>query len=156
MLGNLKGDVSSIVQQARKLHPNSNLVLIHGCNCLNNMGAGLAQRIAELYPAAKVADSLTQSHDKGKLGDYTVGVVENDFVIVNLYSQYKYGGVYVNVDYDALSKGFDKVMSNINSESVVFLIPEFIGCGLAGGDINIVRPMIETKFADSKYYLFDR
>ena len=46
-------------------------VVIHGCNCFNTTGAGVAKQIKLQYPEAYQADKLTIKGDKGKLGSYT-------------------------------------------------------------------------------------
>ena len=49
-------------------------IILHGCNCFNTMGAGIAAQIASNFPDAKLADDETLRGDAGKLGTYTIGV----------------------------------------------------------------------------------
>lgn len=153
----LSGDVKDIVEQLLDDHPTCEIVLIHGCNCLNNMGAGLAKRIKELYPLAALTDEATQSHDKSKLGTYSYAFVERNLTVINLYTQFKYGGGKANVDYTAMASGFDKIIKDADGRvDLIYLIPKYIGCGLAGGDIAVVEPMIKDKFKSVAYYLFEK
>lgn len=153
----LAGDVKDIVDQLLADHPTCEIVLIHGCNCLNNMGAGLARRIRVLYPLAYYADKDTKSHDRNKLGTYSCASIESNFTIINLYTQFKYGGGKPNVDYNAMANGFDKIIKDAGDRpDIIYLIPKYIGCGLAGGDISIVEPMIKDKFKSAAYYLFEK
>lgn len=154
----IKGDIVKIVEELKERHPGRTLVLVHGCNCMNNMGAGLARRISDVWPEADEVDKQTTKYDRNKLGTWSSVRVDPSLLIVNLYTQYKYGGVYVNVDYDALETGLTKLVSEISESTVkpVFLVPEYIGCGLAGGDINIVRPILEKRLQGCNYYLFDK
>lgn len=46
-------------------------VIVHGCNCFNIMGAGIAKEIARLFPDAYQADQATRRGDPRKLGHIT-------------------------------------------------------------------------------------
>jgi O-acetyl-ADP-ribose deacetylase (regulator of RNase III) len=46
-------------------------VIIHGCNCFNTMGAGIAKSIKQQFPAAYRADCQTQQGNPEKLGTYS-------------------------------------------------------------------------------------
>lgn len=124
---------------------------------MDNMGSGLARRIAHLYPQAVEADNLTKKYDESKLGTYSHAWIDEQFVVTNLYTQFKYGGVYVNVDYPAVERGFEALIKEFGGEyqNTVFVIPKFIGCGLAGGDYNIIEPIVSKAMTNQAYYLFD-
>ena len=151
----ITGDIKDVVEVVHNAHPTAHVVLIHGCNCHNNMGAGLAKRIKQLYPEAYQADQNTVAHSRDKLGTLSGAKINNNLSVVNLYTQYNYGGNVVNVDYTAMRKCFELLVDNAMVD-YIFLIPKNIGCGLAGGDINIVTPMIEECFKSQAYYLFDK
>ena len=150
----LTGDIGELIELVKNRHPTCHIVLIHGCNCMNNMGAGLARRIKELWPEAAAVDQATKSHDINKLGTISGVTIDSDLSVINLHTQYGYGGNKVNVDYDAMQKCFDTIVQN-SMVDYIHMIPKYIGCGLAGGDINIVTPMIEETFKNQAYYLFD-
>lgn len=156
MIEYIKGDVTKVVSQTRAKYPESVVFLVHGCNCMNNMGSGLARVIADTWPIAVRADNSTQKGNKDKLGNYTLATVDHSLVITNLYSQYRYGGG-VHADYEAIESGLRKLVEEIGRQhtSVIYLVPEYLGCGLAGGDINIVRPILLDVFKDTHCYLFD-
>lgn len=151
----LTGDIKDLVELVQSQHPTYHVVVLHGCNCMNNMGAGLAKRIKQLYPAAAQADMDTKSHDRNKLGTVSGATIDSNLSILNLYTQYAYGGNVVNVDYAAMRACFEQIVQNALPD-YMFLIPKYIGCGLAGGDINIVAPMIKAVFKNKPYYLFDK
>lgn len=157
MMGRLSGDVVSLVSQLKEKHPDSVIVLVHGCNCFNNMGAGLAKSIAKEWPLADQMDKSTPSGDRTKLGNYTFANVDTNVVIVNLYTQYRYGHG-LRLEYPALEHGLQTVVRNSNEvyHNPIYLVPEYIGCGLAGGDINLVRPILKECLMGTNYYLFDK
>lgn len=120
--------------------------IVHGCNCFNTMGAGIALPIKQNFPAAYAADLKTERGDKNKLGDYTFAQTEYGTVI-NAYTQYdfiSFPGI-INCDYDATKKVFEKL--NIDFKGKKIGIPK-IGCGLAGGDWEIVSEIINKATPD--------
>jgi len=134
-------------------------VIVHGCNCFCNMGAGIALQVAKYYPEAKNIDNVEYGK-KSKLGTYTfwegtnIFYPEQKIIIVNAYTQY-----YPNVklkpfDYDAFGKVLPQIKENFVGKSIAF--PK-IGAGLAGGDWNIIEKMINDVFDDTnvKVYLYD-
>jgi O-acetyl-ADP-ribose deacetylase (regulator of RNase III) len=40
-------------------------IIIHGCNCFNTMGGGIAAQIAQQFPDARLADDETVRGDPG-------------------------------------------------------------------------------------------
>lgn len=61
-------------------------VIIHGCNCGNNMGDGIAKTIRDEFPEAYAADLATVAWDVGKLGTITYADIANLGYIVNAYT----------------------------------------------------------------------
>jgi O-acetyl-ADP-ribose deacetylase (regulator of RNase III) len=121
-------------------------IVIQGCNCFNTMGGGIAREIRERYPTVAYADDLTLSGDYTKLGNWTIGHVLSTtnpghvFIVVNAYTQYN------------MSQGtdvFEYIAFQLILEKLAFVYPgkrfglPYIGMGLAGGDKDIIIPMIE-------------
>ena len=64
-------------------------VLIHGCNCMNTMGAGIAKQIKR-FPEAYAVDKKTIKGSKDKLGTCTMSLVQlknGKHFFVNAYTQ---------------------------------------------------------------------
>jgi O-acetyl-ADP-ribose deacetylase (regulator of RNase III) len=118
-------------------------LIVHGVNCFNTMGGGIAREIRDRYPAAAAADAATVRGDYTKLGNWTVGLNDlgdRKFLIINAYTQYE------------MSKGedvFEYVAFQLILQKLVKLYGNYriglpyIGTGLAGGDKGIIIPMIE-------------
>lgn len=157
MIEKLTGDVVSLVSMLKQKHPDSDIILVHGCNCFNNMGAGLAKTISKQWPLADKVDKSTLMGDKTKLGNYSYANVEPNVMVINLYTQYRYGHG-LRLEYDALKYGLSTLVSTVNElfSNPIYLVPEYIGCGLAGGDINLVRPILSECLMGTNYYLFDK
>ena len=141
-------------------------VIIHGCNCFNEMGKGIACQIKDNYPEAYEADCKTICGDKNKLGTYSVattpgcltnpattpGCLTNPattpgcLTIINAYTQYKYKGRN-NIDYDAVRTVFRKIAEDFPDSRIG--IPK-IGAGMAGGKWSLLQDIImkETDHLD--------
>ena len=124
-------------------------VIIHGCNCFNTMGAGVAKGIAKEFPEAYQADRETISGDDTKLGTITYATIytkaNKKLVVINAYTQYNFGredGV-TYVKYHAIMKAFKKVKESFGNQGLRFGIPK-IGSGLAGGNWVIIEHIIKN------------
>lgn len=122
-------------------------IIVHGCNCFNTMGGGIARQIRERYPEVAAADAKTKRGDYNKLGTWTCDTAGKDnyeFLIINAYTQYN------------MSQGtdvFEYTAFQLILEKLTFVYPDkrfglpYIGMGLAGGSKDTIIPMIEW-FAD--------
>jgi O-acetyl-ADP-ribose deacetylase (regulator of RNase III) len=120
-------------------------IVVQGCNCFNTMGGGIAREIRERYPQAADVDSMTVCGDYTKLGNWTSEnvILKNGtitFDIINAYTQYN------------MSQGtdvFEYTAFQLILEKLTFVYPgkriglPYIGMGLAGGDKDVIIPMIE-------------
>lgn len=125
--------------------------IAQGCNCFNTMNSGIAKSIRDVWPEVYIVDCQTQKGDYNKLGTtshYGVSVKNNKFLyIANCYTQYNYGRELgkVYVDYDAIAMCMNKLNHDLKGKKLGL---PMIGCGLAGGDWNIVKNIIETRLID--------
>lgn len=111
--------------------------IAHGCNCFHLMGAGIAGQVSSQFPNTYLADIQNSiKGDTNKLGDFTY---DKEDKILNLYTQYQPGP---NVDYDAIRKVFRKLNKEFPGKHIA--IPR-IGCGIAGGDWNLVTKIISEE-----------
>jgi len=123
------------------------LIVVHGCNCFNTMGAGLAKQVRAQYPEAWQADQLTIPGDRSKLGTYTQAQGRNGTIIINAYPQYTYSRAYVTGDYNAIESALRAVCIAYESHNVI--ATPTIGAGLAGGDWGTIETIL-TKIS-AKY-----
>ena len=125
-------------------------VIIHGCNCFNTMGAGIAKQIKINFPEAYEADQETKKGDERKLGDYTAATIARDgiiFVVVNAYTQYYYG-TGNDISYVSLMNVMNKIAKDYNGLRIAY--PK-IGCGLAGGNWEMVYRIIDNALKDQNH-----
>lgn len=127
-------------------------IVMHGCNCFNIMGAGIAKQIKDRYPEAWSADGLWSRSPIERLGNWTNANVRfgkdigAPFVIINAYTQYKTASAPGEDVFEYSS--FTLILKKLASlyPSLKFGLP-YIGMGLAGGDSPRIIAMIE-QFAD--------
>lgn len=125
-------------------------VIVHGCNCFHQMGAGIAGSIADKWPAVPMIDrQMSAKGDKFKLGFYTLCDVNYDNLsmdmklVVNMYTQYYPGREDPDVLYKSISNGFQRLHnSKLLDEKTRIGIPK-IGAGIAGGNWVKIKALIE-------------
>ena len=124
-------------------------VIVHGCNCQNTMGSGIAKEIRARYPEAYVVD--TEYHkalafDYGepfvfeKLGNFSTYTTFN-FIVINAYTQLHYlpRGV-DHFEYES----FYLILKKLEALGGVRFGFPYIGMGLAGGDeTRIIKMLID-------------
>lgn len=120
-------------------------VIVHGCNCFNTMGAGIARQVAIELPEATIIDNYTKRGDRGKMGHFTAAEIERGkvkFIVVNAYTQYGCNIKQVNVDYNAIKDVFQRIKQEYHGKRIGY--PK-IGAGLAGGDWSIITKILDTE-----------
>jgi len=118
-------------------------VIVHGCNCKNAMGAGLAKKIKRRHPAVYEADTFAASKGLNFLGNiYAIEV--GNFIVVNAYTQDNWRGKN-NFDYNAIREAMRKINKKFKGKSIG--VPK-IGAGLAGGNWDIIAEIIKEELCD--------
>ena len=133
-------------------------VIAHQCNCFNTMGSGIAPQIARRWPVVQDADDTTLPGDKDKLGKFTHAWV-GDSVVFNHYGQFYYGRQRGgDTDYVSLALAMRRMCVWLDTHYVADIVkigfPK-IGCGLGGGDWEIVSKMIEFVFAGYEVTIYE-
>lgn len=129
----------------------------HQVNCQGVMGAGLAKQIKCKYPFAYSSYShlCKNTEDKRDLLGRIKQVKEHDDkVVVHIFGQYGYGRGKIQTDYEALKRALRKLEIVARNCDKSVALPYGIGCGLAGGDWDIVYKIIEDVFSDYEVTLY--
>ena len=124
--------------------------IVHGCNCFNTMRSGIAGQLARKYPEVVRADNETQKGDASKLGTFTLATIMTStsmFTVVNAYTQYTYDATRTVFKYDSFEKFLGSFAEALIAYSRSHDAPmrvgfPHIGAGLAGGDWDLILPMI--------------
>jgi O-acetyl-ADP-ribose deacetylase (regulator of RNase III) len=143
-------------------------VITHGCNCFCTMGAGIAPQMAAMFRCDEFPlEHIKYRGDLNKLGqinyvakrlvgknnfdaEYPLSKDKKYLHVVNSYTQYMYGPNHTDghrspVDYDAIVLCMRKI--NHIFKGLHIGLPQ-IGCGLAGGDWEIVKGIIQRELKD--------
>lgn len=142
-------------------------IICHQCNCMGVMGSGIAKQIrdkyAGLYKNYEVfVNDITNAYGReALLGRVYYYPTANGPLVANMFSQFNYlPRNVVHTDYAAFRKCIRDVGRtaksipenyNIKLPDVRIGFPYKIGCGLAGGDWNIVKQILEDEFSSSEY-----
>lgn len=132
-------------------------ILVHQVNGLGVMGAGLAKQIAHKYPHVERAYKRFV-HEHGGTPETLLGqhqfVATDDFTVANVFGQARIGRDRRQTNYNALEKGLERVAHTARSNELSVAIPYGIGCGLAGGEWQVVSSIIEKVFVDVDVTLY--
>lgn len=123
-------------------------VLAHGTNCSNGFGSGIAGAIAHRLPEVKEQFHMDHENKLDTLGTISpVFLKKYRGMVVNCYTQEKYGRKkgHLYMSYEAMDKCMKHLANFASSNNLKVGLPK-IGCGLAGGDWNIVSGIIERNF----------
>lgn len=130
-------------------------VIVHGCNCLCTMGAGIAKFVKATFPEAYEADLETGKGDRSKLGTYSSATVDrngHEITIVNAYTQYHYRGKKPLIDYDALASVFKTIGRDFDGKRIGYPL---IGAGLGGGDWTTIAGLIDEALQGQDHTLVE-
>lgn len=124
--------------------------ICHQVNCQGVMGSGIAKQIRERWPDVyyHYKDKCYYNGTAGLLGTIDIIDTIDGPMVVNMYSQadYGYNGMRFT-SYDAFVKALEYMKRDIPYGSKVGF-PKNIGCGLGGGNWNIISAIIEAVVGD--------
>ena len=118
--------------------------ICHQVNCQGRMGSGVAKIVRSRFPEAFEKYKKVCSEGKARLG-LTQYVVSKGKVIVNMFAQERYGydgGRYTS--YKAFAMCLEDIHRSVPKDSTIAM-PYKIGCGLGGGNWDIIYEMIECE-----------
>lgn len=130
-------------------------LIAHQVNCLGIMGGGVARQIKEKwnYVYTEYRDYIesykNHNNQKSPLGTACSSVVDNH-LIINIFGQEDVSCNYCMTDYNAVRTAFEDFISEYrrsqritDDTQIQIAIPYKFGCGLAGGDWNIMTELLE-------------
>ena len=129
-------------------------IIVHGCNAQGVMGSGVAKQIKERWPECfreyqrHLKSFLNIGDSLGTVAFWTAYDEPHRPVVANGITQKTYGRKGLHVDYKALRDVFKQI------KEVAFVLNEcrinfpLIGCGLGGGDWEIVSKIIDEELDD--------
>ena len=139
-----------------KIIENSNLldvksgIICHQVNCIGVMGGGIALQICSKWPQVyKEYKSFCEGYKNPEeiLGNVQDVVLGTDLVVANCFGQVK-PGYECMTDYNAWDDILVRLLDDANFFGLDLHFPYLIGCGLAGGDWNIMFKKLYDFFSN--------
>jgi O-acetyl-ADP-ribose deacetylase (regulator of RNase III) len=121
--------------------------IVHGCNAQGVMGSGVAKAIKDKWPHV-YQDYRDIFEKKGlTVGDVYPVRAEEGILVWNAITQEYFGTDRRHVSYDAIENCFKLIQQSLECDWYASFKKEIhiplIGCGLGGGNWEIVREIIE-------------
>lgn len=125
-------------------------VICHQVNCQGVMRSGIAKQIRERWP--KVYEVYRNTYEQqlrswesvsSLLGNIDMVHIGNNKWVFNMYAQHRYGYDGKRyTSYDAFVDCLEQIRDRTRPDEKIGF-PKNIGCGLGGGDWNIISALIE-------------
>lgn len=131
-------------------------VIAHQTNCKGVMGAGVARAIRKEYPEI-TQEYQAECKSNNMLGKCQLIATRDARYIANLFGQKGFGSG-LQTNYDALRSALHSLVEQMQLLKLKSVsMPYNIGCGLAGGDWNVVFSILRDTFAgtDIRLELWD-
>ena len=120
-------------------------IIVHGCNAQGVMGSGVAKAIREKWPVTFKKYREHYERYGSRLGAVIPVWVDVDTLVINGITQEFYGRDGKRyVDYDAVRSVFKFTRGWAQEWNMPVNFP-LIGCGLGGGDWQIIENIIEEE-----------
>lgn len=134
-------------------------IICHQVNCKGNMWRGVAKIFREKYPNAfeQYASLCHDYNSEDLLGNVMFRAETDCKWTCCMFAQddwHRYG---CNTDYAAFEECCDAIKREIKAlhlGNIVINMPYKIGCGLGGGDWNIIYSILEEKFQNYNIILW--
>lgn len=127
-------------------------IIVHQVNCRRVMGAGLALQIRRKYP--KHFEEYRRAEPR--LGGSLFTEMAPDLYVAGVYGQDGFGTGQRQTDYDMLRNGLMEVAALARGTCLPVYIPYQIGCGLAGGNWEVVAYIIESVLPEATVVRYER
>lgn len=145
------------ITQGNILEASENIIC-HSVNHRGVMGAGLALQLRKRYPDimlqySAICSNISFDHVRGN-GTIAWHKIESDpyeKYIASIFGQESYGVDRQYTDYVSLGNGLRTVRMFAYIKNYSVAIPSGIGCGLGGGDWDIVEQIIQQTFESTPF-----
>ena len=125
--------------------------IAHQVNCIGVMGAGVAKALARQYPnLLEQYREVIEINQGETLGSCFIYHAPDGKYILNVFGQLSIGRDKRYTDYDAVINGFTDAVEQIRNDfskedghQICIAIPYKLGCGLGGGDWEVMKKLLE-------------
>lgn len=127
-------------------------IICHQVNCQGVMGSGLAKQLKDKWPSVftEYKKYVKAESDSLQLcGRCQIVTIKKGLHIANLFGQYEYGTNQRHTNYLYLTSALYKLNKQNEDNHYDVYIPYGLGCGLGGGDWNVVSALIEDAIPEA-------
>jgi len=139
----IKGDATNPIGNDKKL-------IVHICNDIGAWGKGFVLAISKKWkkPEQQYREWF-KSKEQFELGEVQFVNINSDLSIANMIGQHQIKRLrgQIPIRYEAVEKCLSKVADYSKGNNFSVHMPR-IGCGLAGGDWNIIEQIIQKELID--------
>ncbi len=133
-----------------------NKIIAHVCNDIGAWGTGFVLAVSRRWPQPK-AEYLKEKRFNGlKLGSVGLVQVEENIWVANMIAQRdirSQDGI-PPIRYDALQTCLNTLATHAQNLQATVHLPR-IGCGLAGGQWELVEPLISEALVNRQVFVYD-
>jgi O-acetyl-ADP-ribose deacetylase (regulator of RNase III) len=141
----VQGDATAPIGEGHK-------VIVHICNDLGRWGKGFVLAISKRWKQPEIEYKAAFSGaTPPALGDVQFVNVTGDITVANIIGQHgiaRKGSPSPPIRYNAVKQGLEKVAAFANRNRATIHMPR-IGCGLAGGNWEEIKPIITETLVDA-------
>lgn len=116
-------------------------IIAHQVSTVGVMGKGIAKQIADRYPEVYKEYKALCSSTGNLFGSVQILANEDGKTILNVFSQFSYGTDKRQTNYAAITLAFASYLETYKTATIG--IPKYFGCGLGGGDWDIVEAIFK-------------
>lgn len=132
--------------------------ICHQVNCQGRMRSGIAKQIRERWPIVyqKYEYQCEMFSPEELLGTFDIVNVDDGRMVVNIFGQLNYGyDGKQYTDYKAFRRALT-IFSYLPPKGATIGFPKNIGCGLGGGDWEVISALIEDILGkDFNVYIYE-
>ena len=122
--------------------------ICHQVNCQARMGSGVAKQVRAKYPEVYNAYVGFCNEERNVFGRTQFAQANDGKVIVNMFAQSNYGyDGKLYTDYTAFQSCLKRIKLTVPAGETIAM-PFKIGCGLGGGDWNVIFGLIQKELSD--------
>ena len=136
-------------------------IIGHQVNCQMVMGAGLAKQIRTKYPIVfqEYSEVMGKYPVKRRLGKCQMVQVNQNLYVANLFGQYHFAPRgQQHTDYGSLGLALHALnkWAKAKRPDLPIFLPKGLGCGLAGGDWDVVLGIIRDAVPDANIVRYSK
>ena len=131
-------------------------IIAHQVNCRGVAKSGIAKQIMKKYPEVKALYTMLCKRETPEklIGTALFAECKDGKIIANLFGQNGFGRDRQYTEYEALDNAMKQLREFMLTKGYISVaFPYKIGCGLGGGDWNVVKLLIDKHFRDFECYV---